>query len=48
VPLKAGPTKNIYLFTKLRDQYKNKFVQTAHLIGSLEDEVRRKNNLAAE
>jgi len=26
VPLKAGPTKNIYQFTQLRDQYKNKFV----------------------
>ena len=26
VPLKVGPTKNIYQFTQLRDAYKNKFV----------------------
>ena len=26
VPMKVGPTKNIYQFTQLRDQYKNKFI----------------------
>ena len=39
VPLKVGPTKNIYQFTQLRDAYKNKFVQTAQLMNELEAKV---------
>ena len=43
VPLKVGPTKNIYQFTQLRDAYKNKFVQTAQMMNELEGQV---NNVA--
>ena len=39
VPLKVGPTKNIYQFTQLRDHYKNKFIETAQKMTDLEAKV---------
>ena len=48
VPLKVGPTKNIYQFTQLRDQYKKKFVQTAQLMSKLEAEAEATNQAEAQ
>ena len=35
VPLRLGPTKNLYQFTKLRDNYKQKFIQTSQEINAM-------------
>ena len=36
----VGPSKNLYKFTQLRDQYKNRFIQTSQRIADLNDQMR--------
>ena len=38
-----GPSKNLYQFTQLRDQYKNKFIQASQNIADLDSRLQGMN-----
>jgi hypothetical protein len=44
IPPKLGPSKNLYLFTKLRDAYKHKFIETSQMMADVDLNLRGIDN----